>query len=416
MLLRIVWRDLTAKPLQSLVTMAIVALAIALTVTMILFAEGMHQGLVRATEPFDLIIGAKGSPVQLVLNTVFLQDTPIGNIGADLVAELAERPGVAAAIPMGFGDNYRGYRIVGTTEAIFNQRTGVEGPPWLQMAAGRAFHAPFEAVVGAKAARDLGLKVGDQFTSVHGLSAFEQSLAHRHNPYKTVGILKSLGGPYDQAILVSMESIWHIHDPAGQGRGAGEPSETATGYAAHEEHDEQEHGVTAILVKPKGYADAMRLYQQFQRENRAQMVFPAQVIIQFFDMMGQGEQVLQLIAVLVIAMTLLTVALTLYWAANSRSKEQAITRAIGANAGDIFRIILMEGAFIVIAGLGFGLVMGHTLFWTLAGILQQKTAVTIGLGGSVKELYLVVSVAVFGLLASTAPAATAYRFEVARNL
>ncbi|TCL76940.1 putative ABC transport system permease protein [Hydrogenispora ethanolica] len=406
MRLRIVWRNLSAKPLQSMVTVAIVALAVALTVTLMLLAEGIHQGLVRATEPFDLIVGAKGSPIQLVLNTVFLQDTPIGNIEEALVDDLAARPGVAAALPMGFGDNYRGYRIVGTAPALFEQRVAPSRPPWLQLAEGRPFRAQFEAVIGAKAARDLRIKVGETFASVHGLSVHEQGEAHGHNPYRVVGILKPVGGPYDQAILVSMESIWHIH----------EHHEAEEDEAAEEEHDGHEHGVTAILVKPRGYADAMRLYQQFQSEPRAQLVFPAQVIVQFFALMGQGEQVLQLIAALVIAMTLLTVALTLYGSAQSRSREQAVLRAIGANAGDIFRIILLEGVVTVGAGLVCGLLVGHGLFGVLAGILQQQTAITIGLGGSWKELVLAGGVVGFGLLASLAPAALAYRFNVARNL
>jgi putative ABC transport system permease protein len=396
-----------------MVTVAIVALAVALTVTLMLLAEGIHQGLVHATEPFDLIVGAKGSPIQLVLNTVFLQDTPIGNIEEGLVDDLAARPGVAAAIPMGFGDNYRGYRIVGTAPALFEQRVAPSRPPWLQLAEGRPFRAQFEAVIGAKAARDLGIKVGETFTSVHGLSVREHGEAHRHNPYRVVGILKPVGGPYDQAILVSMESIWHIHEHhEAEEDEAAEPA----AHAAEDEHDGHEHGVTAILVKPKGYADAMRLYQQFQSEPRAQLVFPAQVIVQLFALMGQGEHVLQLIAALVIAMTLLTVALTLYGSAQSRSREQAVLRAIGANAGDIFRIILLEGVVTVGAGLVCGLLVGHGLFGVLAGILQQQTAITIGLGGSWKELVLAGGVVGFGLLASLAPAALAYRFDVARNL
>ncbi len=408
MQLRIVWRNLTAKPLQSLVTAAIVALAVALTVTLLLLAEGMHQGLVRATEPFDLIVGAKGSPIQLVLNTVFLQDKPIGNIDRQLLAELAARPDVTSAIPLGFGDNYRGYRIVGTSGAIFEQRVAGDRPPWLGLAAGRAFAAPFEAVVGAKAAQELGIKVGDRFKSIHGLSAAEQGETHAH-PYRVVGILQPVGGPYDQAILVAMESIWEIHehhDATAQG-----PAEVEA-----EDHDEHEHGVTAILVKPKGYADAMRLYQQFQTEQRAQLVFPAQVIVQFFAIMGQGEQILQLIAALVIGITLLTVALTLYGVAHSRGREQAVLRAIGAQAGDIFRIILLEGALTVGAGLVIGLLAGHGLFNLLAGFLQQQTAVTIGLAGSLNELALAGCVMGFGLLASLIPAAGAYRFDVARNL
>jgi putative ABC transport system permease protein len=408
--LRIVWRNLLAKPLQSLITTAVVALAVALTVTLMLLAEGIQQGLTRATEPFDLIVGAKGSPIQLVLNTVFLQDSPIGNIDHDLVEEIAAKPGVAAAIPVGFGDNYQGYRIVGASAGIFEQRIAPGRPPWLQMKEGRAFSQPFEAVIGAKVARDLRLRLGDSFASVHGLTPYEQGETHDQNRYRVVGILKPLGGPYDQAILASLESIWEIHEHHDEEAGTDGDDEAVEAEHGHE------HGVTAILVKPRGYGDAMRLYQQFQSESRAQLVFPAQVIVQFFAMMGQGEQVLQIIAYLVIAMTFFTVALTLYLSANGRTRELAILRAIGANSGDILGIILLEGAVTIIVGLASGLLIGHGLFWSLATLLQQQTAITIMLPGSWKELYLALGVSGFGLLASMVPAAAAYRFDVARNL
>ncbi len=401
MRLRIVWRNLTGKPLQSVVTMAILAVAVSLTVTLLLLADGIHQGLTRATEPFDLIVGAKGSPIQLVLNTVLLQDRPIGNIPETLVTELQARPGVATVIPLGFGDNYRGYRIVGTSRAIFHHRQQPAAPPWLQLAVGKPFAAPFEAVIGAKTARELGLRPGDSFRSVHGLTMQEQGEEHHEHPYRVVGILKPVGGPYDQAILVPLEGIWEVHEdhrlPALQSQ----------------IHD---HGVTAILVKPKGYADAMRLYQQFQTETRAQLIFPAQVIVQFFAIMGQGEQVLRTIAYAMIAMTLLTVALVIYWSALNHSREQAILRAVGARSGDIFRMIVAEGIALVAVGVLVGLLAGHLGFGALAGSLQRQTAITIGLAASWQELYLILGTFGFGILASIIPAAATYRVDLVKYL
>ncbi len=401
MKLRIVWRNLLAKPLQNSIITGIVALAIALTVTLLLVAEGLHQGFVRATEPFDLIVGAKGSPIQLVLNTVFLQDNPVGNIPEEILEELKRQPGVAAAIPLGFGDNYRGYRIVGTTGDIFAQPGIAKAPRWFQLEVGKFFSAPYEAVIGTKVAQELGLKVGDRFTSIHGLSLGEQGEQHREHPYQVVGILKAVEGPYDQAILVPLKSIWEIHP--------------FSKVLSKEQH-QHEHGVTAILVRPKGYVDAMRLYQQFQGEQRAQLIFPAQIIIGFFALMGQGEQVLQMITSIVIAITLLTVALTLYGSSLNRSRDQAILRAIGANAGDLFQVIVMEGVLLVGLGVIIGLAAGHGLFLTFAGILQQKTAITVGIGWSWHELPVGLGTLFLGILACVVPALLAYRFDVSKNL
>ncbi len=272
------------------------------------------------------------------------------------------------------------------------------------MEVGKFFSAPYEAVIGTKVAQELGLKVGDRFTSIHGLSLGVQGEQHREHPYQVVGILKAVGGPYDQAILVPLKSIWEIH----------ESHETFS--SEHEEHENHEHGVTAILVRPKGYVDAMRLYQQFQGEQRAQLIFPAQIIIGFFALMGQGEQVLQMITYIVIAITLLTVALTLYGSSLNRSRDQAILRAIGANAGDLFQVIVMEGVLLVGLGVIVGLAAGHGLFSIFAGILQQKTAITVGIGWSWHELPIGLGTLFLGILACVVPALLAYRFDVSKNL
>ncbi len=205
----IAWRNLGAKPLQSLLTIAVVATALTMTIVVLLLASGLQNGLTRATEPFDLIVGAKGSPNQLVLNTVFLQDIPVGNIEYDLVGELRANPLVASAIPIGFGDNYRGYRIAGTEAGLFAHRLKPGAPPWIGLAAGRAFSAPYEAVLGAKTARETGLKVGDQFASSHGVTAGGDT--HGDEKFTVVGIMRPVGGPYDQVILVSLDSLWDIH-------------------------------------------------------------------------------------------------------------------------------------------------------------------------------------------------------------
>jgi putative ABC transport system permease protein len=401
--LLIAWRNLLAKPVQSGLTVLIVAATIAMLAVVTLLSAGTHAGLVRATEPFDLIVGAKGSPNQLVLNTVFLKDVPIGNVSHEIYEKLSENPLVASAIPLAFGDNYKGYTIVGSGSDIFFHQPKVGQGEWLQFAAGRPFSVPFEAVVGAKAAQELGLKLGDEFKSAHGF--IPGGHTHDHT-YQVVGILQPVNGPYDQAVLVPIESIWLAH----------EKHESKVEGEAIEDSHEHEHEVTAILVKPKGYSEAMRLYQQFQQEGGAQMIFPAQVIVQLFSILGQGEQMLRSIAYVIIVMGLMIMALSVYWSALGRARDRAILRALGASARDIFTVILAESALLTILGVVIGILTGHGIYLALVKVMESKTAIVLTAGVTLEEIYIIIGGTLFGILSGLIPAVLTYKMDVAKHL
>lgn len=439
-------RNLAEKPLQNLLIGLIVAAAVMLSTVVVMLSQGIQAGLVKATEPFDLIVGAKGSPYQLVLNTVFLQDSPVGNISHEEYEKLAKNSMVEAAVPLGFGDSFRGHRIVGAGTGIFSHAIKKGQPAWLQVSEGKAFDAPFEAVLGAKTAKDLGLKVGDTFVSVHG-TVETNAEQHAHSPYTVVGILKPVEGPYDQAILVSIESIWKVHEhghEAADGKmAAALPVNAETQGISQEEHDhanrddhekdhehdqdhdalaeEHEHNhaegaVTAVMLKPKGYAEAMRLYQQYQKDAAVQLLFPAQVIVRLFSFMGQGEQVLNLIAWAVLAMAICTVALSVYWSSLSRVREKVILRVLGAKTGDLFIIVFTEGAILSVAATLAGLAGGHGLFVLLASSLLQHTAITVPTGWSMAEIYLGLLAVCASLVASAIPALLTYKADLAEYL
>lgn len=402
MRLIIAWRNLLTKPVQSSLTVLVVSAAIGMMLVITLLFNGIHNGLVKATEPFDLIAGAKGSPNQLVLSTVFLQDAPIGNVSHELYEKLAANPLVAAAIPLAFGDNYKGYAIIGAGNNIFQHQPKAGQQEWLQLASGRPFTQAFEAVVGAKAARELGLKPGDNFKSIHGLLPVGDG--HNH-PYQVVGILEAVNGPYDQAIFVPIESIWQAHE-----KHAPEPS------LANIEHEEHEQEVTAILVKPKGYSEAMRLYQQFQQEPDGQLVFPAQVIIRLLTLMGQGEQVLKTAAYIVIILGLTIMALSLYWSSLSRARDRAILRALGAGSRDIFVIIMTEAAMLTGLGVVIGGISGFGLYALLAKTVILKTALLLPLAFTATSGYIIFTGFLLGVAAGSIPAAFASREDVVQYL
>ncbi len=395
MLIRMAWQNIRYRFLQNLVLIVVTALAVGVSVFVLLLNHGLQQGMTKATEPFDLLIGAKGSDNQLVLNSVFLQDRPIGNIPYAVVNEMkAQSSHVQLAVPLAFGDNYRGFRIVGTTDEIFSYPIDAQRPQWLQLEAGRSFSAPGEAVLGAETARLAGLTVGDEFQSVHGLSSHTSTSAAVHkNGYTVVGILKRAEGPYDQAILVPIESVWDAH---------------------HREKGKEE--VTAIMIKPKGYKEALQLYQAFQKRQDSQMVFPAQVIVRLFSMMGQGEKIWTIISAAAIVMTVMVVMLVTYWSGLYRLRELAIIKALGGSARQMMLAIIAENSLIIWLGACCGWLLGEGIYWLARKELMTQTAVTMGFGLDWAALAAAAGTAVLGIAGAMIPAWVLSRREISRYL
>ena len=477
MLRQIAWSELRHRPWQTLLLTLLIALAIASSVFIAALSFGMHYGLTKATEPFQQIVGAKGSANQLVLNTVYLKDRPIGNISGDLYQDVKNNPLVKQAIPLAFGDNWRGFRIVGTENTIFDYRVKPQSEPWLKVAEGRRFNAPFEAVIGDGAAKLLGAKIGDTFQSIHGATAHGH--VHKDQSYTIVGILAPVEGPYDHAVLTDIRSVWlahehhhdhdHEHEHAADAHEEGhehkheaavheeeheheheheaavheeeheheheaavheEEHEHEHEAAVHEEEHEHEHEhapvaaagkpaaqavndgehaatagqVTAVLIQPQGYGQALKLAMEFQQRNDAQLVFPAQVIIQLFSLMGQGEKMWWYIGAFFIAAALLVVLSTLYLSGLQRLPERAILRVLGAKRSELLTVTLWQNGLIMVLGGILGYVLGYAGYLGVRSLMATNTAIALPLTFLKEPLLIALGTMAVGLLASLIPA------------
>lgn len=429
MLRQIAWSELRHRPWQTLLLTLLIALAIASSVFIAALSFGMHHGLTKATEPFPQIVGAKGSANQLVLNTVYLKDRPIGNISGDLYQDVKNNPLVKQAIPLAFGDNWRGFRIVGTENTIFDYRVKPQSEPWLKVAEGRRFNAPFEAVIGDGAAKLLGAKIGDTFQSIHGATAHGH--VHKDQTYTIVGILAPVEGPYDHAVLTDIRSVWiahehhhdHDHEHAADAHEEGHEHEHEA--AVHEEEHEHEHEaagkpaaqavndgehaatagqVTAVLIQPQGYGQALKLAMEFQQRNDAQLVFPAQVIIQLFSLMGQGEKMWWYIGAFFIAAALLVVLSTLYLSGLQRLPERAILRVLGAKRSELLTVTLWQNGLIMVLGGILGYVLGYAGYLGVRSLMATNTAIALPLTFLKEPLLIALGTMAIGLLASLIPA------------
>ena len=294
MILRLACLSLLRRPARHALLLLILAAACALPVFLIQMAAGLYNGLNRAVEPFPILAGAKGSPYQLVINTVFLRDHPIGNISYGEVEKLRQSGKADLVIPLAFGDNYRGFRIAGTEKEIFSYAPNKRSGPWLRVAEGRPFQGSGEAVVGSETAKRAGLRIGDTFRTMHGVTA---APGQEHGEYRVTGILSPVGGPYDTAVLIPIEDVWsaHRHQPGAVRRGGlvrkSSPQKTAP--AETPALAEGKGDVTAILVHPKGYKEAMELLSAAQRERsgETQLIFPSQTLIALYSMAGQSRDI-----------------------------------------------------------------------------------------------------------------------------
>ncbi len=339
MMFRLAFLSLWRRPLRYGLLVLLTAVACALPVFVIQLAGGLYQGLNRAAAPFPILAGAKGSPYQLVLNTVFLRDRPIGNIPYGEVETLRQSGKADQVLPLAFGDSFRGFRLCGTEQEIFSYVVPGEHKPWLRPAWGRNFAGTGEAVLGAETARLTGLQVGDVFQSSHGFIA--KGKAHPH-PYRVVGILAPVQGPYDKAILVPLEDIWEAHAGHGAALVPGQKGE-----------------VTAILVRPKGYGQAMALLAAWQRKKGgpSQLLFPAQSLIALYGMVGQSRQFWITLSLGLLGAAILVTLLALYWDGTSRIEEWALLRALGASRRKTQALLLLEQFLL--------LLLGSTLGWCL---------------------------------------------------
>lgn len=381
MIRKIAWQQLWSKPLTTTLLLLVMALAVALSVLVISLGSGLQRGLIAATEPFTLLVGSPGSSQQFVLNTVFLQDKPLANLPYSEVEQLRNKPKlVKQAIPLAFGDSIKGYRLVGTEPEIFTIRPSASQPEWLRLAEGKPFAKHFEAVIGQDVAKHTGLKVGDTFHSTHGTLA--KGKAHEDHPFTVVGILADTNGPYNQAVLTSIDSIWDLH--------------------AHG-HDLSTKGdVTAIMVEPVGYGQAYTLASLYTKQKDAQLVFPAQVITQLFNLMGRGEKLWQPIGYLLIILAMLVVLVTAYLATLNRLRDYAILKALGATQKQLYSILGQQTVYIISLGAIMGWGLGFGAYLGIAHWLNASSAIimppSISLASLQLTLLCIIVGLVFGLL------------------
>lgn len=393
----IVFRSMRQHALSTLITAFSISLAGGLLMSVWSVKDQARATFTGVNGGFDAVLGARGSKLQLVLNSIFHLESSPGNVHAQDYLDIKNNPNVALAIPIAVGDNYHGYRLVGTTPEMFDKVEYSPGKHY-ELEAGGHFFDPTrrEAVVGSFVAQKMGLKVGDTFHPFHGLIYNERD--QHAETYTVVGIMKPSNTPVDRVIWIPLEGIQKMkgHDPR-----------AAT-------------DVSAVLVKLRGGPTVgFRMDMMYNKQgDRLTFAWPiATIITQLFDKIGWFDKVLALVAYLVAVVATASILASIYNSMNERRREIAILRALGARRRIIFSAILLEAAGISALGMaaGFGVYVG--IMTGAAQVIRAQTGIVLDpLQFNHVMIWAPAALIGLGALAGIVPAMKAYRTDVATHL
>ncbi len=368
----LLWRNLRHRIAANSLTVLAIAVAALMGLAVPLLLSSFREGVIRAANSFDLLITAKGSQSQAVLNTIFLQEAPLGNIPYSIFEKLQQDPRTKKAIPLAFGDNYNGFPILGTNRDFFELRPSQTQAALYRLARGTVFEDEFDAVLGAQAAKISGLNIGDTFKSQHGVTATLEPEEH-DDKFKVVGILEPSGAAGDRGIFVPIEAVWHLHEEEEkEALGTSTPDQNHQG-----EHSEGEKEITAILWTPSRLGYVYQMANELNQGQLAQGVFPGQVIGQLFSFMGQGQEAYSLIIWLALFLAILTIAINTLSASQSMQRNLAVLRAIGASKSQVVGLVFLEALAITVLGVLLGLALAYLATSLAQQWLELQTAITL---------------------------------------
>jgi putative ABC transport system permease protein len=392
-------KSLRHKRLATSLNLLLMMIGVAMMTFALSASRQFEDSALRDAQGIDLVVGAKGSPLQLILSSIYHVDIPTGNIPLAAQAQLAQNRLVKKVIPLALGDSFEGFRIVGTNADYIAHYGGA-------FANGSLFNAPMQAVFGAQAAAGTHAIVGSNFTGSHGLTRGGKE--HKDAPYKVVGILKPTGTVLDRLVLTPVDSVWRVHEIA-NGIDVNDKEEKAAMDAERE--------LTALLVQYASPLAAVTLPRAINSQTNLQAAQPAFEAAKLFRMLGVGVEVLRGIALIVLLSAALSMFVALYNSLEERKADLAILRTLGAPPMKLFSLLLTEGLVLAFGGALLGWLLGHVAIEVLGHMLSNDQNLALS-GWSVtsEEAWLALAAAVVGFGAALIPAVRAYRTDIAHTL
>jgi putative ABC transport system permease protein len=396
------FRYLWSRPLVALLNLLLLSLGLASVTLVLLVGTQIDRAFERDLAGIDVVVGAKGSPLQLILAGVFHIDTPTGNIALAEVQALQQNPQVAQLIPLSLGDSFRGFRVVGTTPDYLAHYNA-------QLAQGALWSAPMQAVLGAQVAQRAAgegaapLKPGDQFVGSHGLGGGGH--AHGEQPFTVSGVLQPCGCVLDRLVLTALESVWQVHEDA-----TALDAEDRAALAAERE-------VTVALIRYKSPLAAVSFPRFVNTSTNMQAAAPAVEVTRLLRLLGVGTEVLRGFGAVLLLTAALSVFIGLWHAVRERRADLAMLRMLGTSPARLAGLLLCEALWLAVLASFLGLLGGHLLTALLGYLLQAQNSLPVS--GAVvlaSEAWIVLAAVLLAGLAALLPAVQAYRVDVAELL
>lgn len=386
-LIYIARKNLFAKPLQTALSTILLAFGVGMVSLMMLSEKQIKDQFERNIKDIDLVLGAKGSPLQLILANVYHIDAPTGNIDYQAAKDVVNNPRthIESGIPLAYGDNYMSYRIVGT-EYTYPEHYGAvlkEGELWSKT---------YDVVVGAEVAKKTGLDIGSTFYSSHGLT--DTTDVHRDKVFTVVGIFDHTSSVIDNLLLTGIESVWGVHE-------------------GHENADKE---ITAMLLKKRTPMAVLTL-PNYLKETNMQVALPSIEINRLNQQFGIGASALRAIAVLIMALSFASIFISVFENMHARRYELALMRTMGGSPSSLYKLLLLEGGLLSAGGVILGLLISRLGLFVLASAVENKLKYDLSDMGLLQdELYLALAATFVGLLAAALPAFKALRMDISKTL
>ena len=399
MIAKLAWKNIWFKPLNTVLSVILLSSSVAIITTLILVEKQFEEKFSSNIEDVDLVLGAQGSPLQLILSSVYQVDAPTGNINYDSAKVWMNNPYVEKAIPLAFGDNYRGYKILGTTHDYLTKYNAI-------LAEGKLFEKNFEVVVGSEIAQKMSLKIGDEFFGSHGDAA--EGDVHDEYAYKIVGITKPTGKVVDNLILCTIPSVWQMHH-----HHEGDDHEKSELTL-----DEPNMEITAVLLKIRNQMAKLTWQRVIPQNTKMQAVSPAFEVNRLFGLFGIGVTALQYLAYGIMLISGISIFIALFNTLKERKSEFALMRVNGAGRFQLLKVVMIESLLLCVVGFVFGTILGRVALSFLSNSSEEDFKMSFNPYEFLweKEGTLFLLTIFVGFIAALIPAIKAYNLNISKTL
>ena len=416
------FKNIFHKPVGTILSIVLLTLAVGIISILIHVNSSIENQMNNNLKGIDMVVGAKGSPLQLILSSVYHVDSPTGNISLTDAKSITKNRMVKNSTKLSFGDNFKGFKIVGTEKSFLELYN-------CKFENGRVWEKSLEAVIGKKAAEILNLKIGDEFISTHGLGDYGES--HEDSKFKVVGVLDYSGSVADQLILTSLKSVWdihkehdhdhdeeHDHDHDGEHNHDHDEEHDHDHDEEHDNGDEDDKEITSILIKFDSPMNIISFPRYINEETNMQAAVPSYEISRLFKIFGIGLETLTYLAYLIMFVSGLSLFLNLLNSLRERKYEMALIRTIGGTKIQTSLMLFYESVILCIIGFFGGIILSRIGILVTSNLLEESLnySISMPIFLSSQELILLIFSISIGIISCIIPAFNVYKMNISKTL